>query len=211
MKYQATLALLFTLLCPFVNGVEVPATEVPNPAEWLTDARCNVAMRYERIDSDAEIMNEGDMGRVEGGKYTCDACDSGSPATCSTELSASFTQAFEWEIATELEKDFAIVKAKLAGKIARSTSTEAKFTTTCSVSAPPHSKILVSCYQDTVLGKKAKITHDYTCYLDILSGPEQNCPVGTSSQPGGSRRSIGTGDIGTLNGGCKITDYSCNE
>lgn len=212
-KYQkAALSLLFTtLLSPSLRAVEVPASEVPNACDWVLDARCSVYQHYERIDQDPVIVNEGSRGREDGGKYTCDSCDSDSPATCSTELSANFTQSFEWEINGELERDFAVVKAKLGGKIGGSKGDEAKYTTTCSVTSPPRSKILTTCYQDIVLGKQARMTHEYTCYLDILAGPSDICHVGTSSQPGGTRVSVGTGNIGTLNGGCKTTDFSCNE
>lgn len=211
LKMNAALFLLQASVSSLCAGVyNVPASEVPNNCTWIGNAACTNSVWYERNDSGLTLTDAGSPEKVYGkgdttGTLDCNNCaDESSTMNCSTTLNADFTEAFSAQLSSQLTVGGPVVEASLGSTIGAENGKSVGFSTTCGGSVPPETWSTYTVYQNVTKGRKAKISHIYTCKSKTTGGPVPDCPINnTVSQPGGSRTSTASGDKGSANGACE--------
>jgi hypothetical protein len=192
------------------SAVSVPASEVPNQCAWIGDARCTHTLSYSRTDGAPTITSAGTPATVAGGNLDCNNCAGDNPMTCTATLTATFTETFTASVDSSIGVGVAGIEASLKSSIGVSATLTTTYSTTCgSTAIAPGTHSAYSVYQNVTNGKSAQIVSTYTCFSTTTGGPNPPCTPGTLSQPGGTRTSTATGNVGSSSGGCTATNPGC--
>lgn len=193
-------------------GIRVPASEVPNPCHWISPAECTYTHYYERSDSGASVTDPGTVNKAYStGEIDCNNCnDPNNTMECSQTLEASFTESLSVSVNSAITVGGPIIEAELGNSIGSEQGRAITLSITCGGSVGPCSRSKYKAYQSARLGKKAEVTHTYTCFIETKSGPNPPCNVGNvASQSGGTRKSTANGNVGSQSGGCESEAVGC--
>ncbi len=192
-------------------AIRVPASEVPNPCEWIGDPDCSYERYYERYDSAVNESQGSGFKVFASGTVDCNNCNTRTATmNCSKTDVASFTETLSLSVSPGISGKVGI-ELELKGSIGsiNGHSVGARFT--CGGSIPPCTWTQFKGFQTVEKNKRASITHSYKCYSKTTDGPNPPCVRTTLEQDGGSKESSGHGDKGSeSSGGCEaIGDKKC--